>query len=86
MFGEDEHHPWNRLFRALFIRSLPDGREFGNDELDPLLWPGQKEYLMQGRSYENALSALDEFERTNAQKLISDASASDPATRPLGAV
>jgi hypothetical protein len=53
-------HTWNRLHRALFVRTTRDGKELGRDALDPLLWPGT-EHLLAGRSHEEVVARLDEL-------------------------
>ena len=45
LYDPDPNHIWNRLYRSLYMRLGPDGREYGYDELDPLLWPSTK-YLL----------------------------------------
>lgn len=61
----------DRLYRALCIRVAPDGREFGEEELDPLLWLNTK-HLLTSPSHEQALKALDEFLAPDAQRLVAD--------------
>jgi hypothetical protein len=64
-------HPWNRLHHHLQVRTAVDGREFGLDEVDPLLWRETK-HLLSGPSHTQALGLLDEFLRTAGDRLISD--------------
>jgi len=64
-------HIWNRLHRQFFIRIAQDGKQFGFDELDPLLWTETK-YLISGPSHQQALSLLDEFLAQHADRLITD--------------
>src|SRR5215831_2008246 len=45
-YDRDPNHVWNRLYRALYQRVSPDGKEHGYDELDPLLWAGTKDLLV----------------------------------------
>src|SRR5260221_166747 len=45
LYDPDPSHVWNRLYRGLFQRTARDGREYGYDELEPLLWPSTK-YLL----------------------------------------
>src|SRR5207245_5627171 len=42
LYDRDPHHLWNRLYDALFVRVGPDGREYGRDRVDPLLWIGSR--------------------------------------------
>lgn len=69
----DSHadHIWNRLYRSLYLRVARDGREYGDDELDPLLWDSTR-HLLGGPANREALSCLDEFLDTHAERLISD--------------
>jgi hypothetical protein len=64
-------HLWNRLHSALFVREHADGRCFGHDELDPLLWPGSK-YLVRGEHHKYVLALLDEFLDRDGCKLVTD--------------
>src|SRR6185295_7128064 len=57
-------HIWNRLYRRFYIRTAGDGKEFGNDTLDPLLWATTK-YLITGPSHQQAVTLLDEFLSTH---------------------
>ncbi|MCA1602281.1 MAG: hypothetical protein LC776_11770 [Acidobacteria bacterium] len=69
----DSHpdHIWNRLYRSLYLRVARDGREYGHDELDPLLW-GTTKHLLGGPAYREAMNCLDQFLDTRAERLISD--------------
>jgi hypothetical protein len=71
LYDLDPDHIWNRLYRGLFIRVGRDGREYGYDEPDPLLWSETK-YLLSGPSNQLAIKLLDEFLETNAERLIKD--------------
>jgi hypothetical protein len=71
LYSPDPAHVWNRLYRSLYLRVARDGREYGYDELDPLLWP-ETTYLLGGPSYRQAVGVLDEFLDTHAERLISD--------------
>ena len=71
LYDPEPKHLWNRLYRQFHVRVASDGKEYGYDVLDPLLWPGTK-YLLIGPSHAQALSLLDEFLATHAEKLISD--------------
>src|ERR1700731_1347356 len=40
VYDPDPQHLWNRLYRVLYLRIAPeDGKIYGLDELDPLIWP-----------------------------------------------
>jgi hypothetical protein len=71
LYDPDPAHVWNRLYRSLYARAARDGREYGFDELDPLLWRETK-YLLGGSSYRQASDVLDEFLATHAERLVSD--------------
>ena len=71
LYDRNPKHLWNRLHSALFVRTAKDGRVFGRDELDPLLWDATK-YLRSGPSYQKAINLLDEFLSTNGERLITD--------------
>jgi len=71
IYDPASQHLWNRLFRQLYRRTTNDGQEYGWDSLDPLLWPGTT-YLLEGTSYQQALSILDEFLSTKGENLITD--------------
>ena len=47
LYDPEPNHVWNRLYRCFYRREGRDGREYGYDELDPLLWWSTK-YLLQG--------------------------------------
>ncbi|MCI0588267.1 MAG: hypothetical protein L0323_15665 [Planctomycetes bacterium] len=64
-------HPWELVHRALWVRTEPDGKEHGVDDLDPLLWP-QSRYLLEEPAFSRAVSALDAFLATNAERLFPD--------------
>ena len=71
LYDPEPKHIWNRLHRQFHVRVTSDEKEYGYDELDPLLWHGTS-YLLTGPSHKQALNLLDEFLATHAEKLISD--------------
>ena len=71
LYDADPSHIWNRLHRHFHVRVAPTGEEFGEDEIDPLLWLETK-YLLTGPSHEKALRLLDEFMEKRAERLIND--------------
>ena len=73
----DPQHLWNRLHGALFIRVGPNGRAYGQDRLEPLLWP-QSKHLLEPRSNSRAVAVLQEFLKNDGEKL-----AEDPLKRAL---
>jgi len=70
-YDPNPDHLWNRLYRQFYVRKGWDGREYGGDVLDPLLW-GETHYLITGPSHQQALSVLDEFLSTHGERLITD--------------
>jgi hypothetical protein len=71
LYDPDPNHLWNRLYRSLYQREGRDGRQYGYDELDPLLWRGTK-YLLTNPSYRQAVTLLDEFLSTHMERAITD--------------
>src|SRR5215471_15428704 len=71
VYDEDPGHLWNQLNEALFVRTAPDGKRFGRDELDILYWPTTKNLLFEP-SHQKAFAALDEFIDKHGEKLIRD--------------
>lgn len=71
IYDKDPHHLWNRLNDILFVRTAPDGKRFGLDELDILYWRTTK-HLLEGLSQQNALVVLDEFIATHGERLVRD--------------
>jgi hypothetical protein len=71
LFHPDPQHLWNRLHEALLARIGPDGRTYGLDRVEPLLWPGTK-HLLEDRSRDRALALLEDFLKNKGEKLIDD--------------
>lgn len=71
LYDPNPNHLWNRLYRSLYRRVGRDGREYGYDELDPLLWSGTK-YLLINPANQQAVAILDEFLSTHAERKIRD--------------
>src|SRR3984957_207410 len=61
----------NRLSVQLHARVAPEGKEFGIDTLDPLLW-SETNYLLEGKSHRAALSLAGEFLRTTGARQVTD--------------
>src|SRR5271165_1249151 len=59
IYDPNPEHLWNRLHCALWVRTGPDGKEYGGDRLDPLLWLETK-HLLEGTSHDVAIALLDE--------------------------
>jgi hypothetical protein len=71
LYHTDPEHLWNRLHEALFVRVGPDGREYGRDRLEPLLWRGSK-HLLEAKSNGRAEALLKGFLKDNGEKLVGD--------------
>ena len=71
IYDSNPDHIWNRVFRQFYRRTTKDGKEYGSDELDPLLW-FDTTYLLDGYSHQQAIQVLDEFLTTYAENLIRD--------------
>src|SRR5262245_12977168 len=62
LYHADRDHLWNRVHAALFVRTGPDGKAYGEDRLEPLLW-SDSGYLLDGPRADRAVAVLDEFDR-----------------------
>jgi hypothetical protein len=71
IYHADPQHLWNRLHEAVFHRIGLDGKTYGQDRLEPLLWTYSK-HLLEERSRDRVLALLDEFLRTDGEALIAD--------------
>ena len=71
LYHADPEHLWNRLHEALFVRIGRDGRAYGQDRLEPLLWRMSK-HLLEERSNKSAIALLEEFLKNKGEKLIDD--------------
>jgi hypothetical protein len=70
-YSRDPDHLWNRVHAALLVRTGPDGKDYGHDRLEPLLWD-ESEHLLKGKSAERAVAVLDEFLREKGESLFDD--------------
>ena len=71
VYDSDPEHVWNRLYAALFVRTGPDGRQYGVDSLDIPYWANTR-HLLEGDSQTRALAVLDEFLKKHQEKLFAD--------------
>jgi hypothetical protein len=71
VYDANPDHLWNRLHGALFIRTGPDGHLYGHDRLEPLLW-SHSMHLLNGNDHERAVAVLEEFLKSDGEKLIQD--------------
>src|SRR5687767_11493103 len=58
-YAADPEHVWNRLHRALFVRTMADGST-RDHPIDPLLYRGGT-FLLEGEEHARAIAALDAF-------------------------
>jgi hypothetical protein len=70
-YATQRWHLWNRIHETLIVRRSADGRRFGNQDLDPLLWT-DSDHLLKGVSGERARRSLDEFLTRDHDRLIQD--------------
>lgn len=70
-FSPDPQDISNRLYRQIHVRAAKNGKEYGFDELDPLLW-SQTKFLLSGPSHTQVVRLLDEFARTSAEQQFRD--------------
>lgn len=71
LYHTDRDHLWNRVHAALLMRVGPDGKDYGADRLEPLLWLDSK-HLTEGKSAERAVAVLEEFAKEKGETLIDD--------------
>ena len=71
IYDPNPKHLWNRLNETLFLRTAPDGKTFGLDELDILYW-WTTTNLLEGASHGRAIWLLAEFNKTRGENLIDD--------------
>jgi len=71
LFSQDPQDISNRLYRQVHVRKAKNGKEYGLDELDPLLW-SQTKYLLTGPSHTQLLGLLDEFTRIPPEQQLAD--------------
>ncbi len=71
IYDIDPDHLWNRVHAAFMVRLGPDGRIYGGDRLEPLLWSNSR-YLLEGKAADRAAAVLEEFLRDKGELLIDD--------------
>jgi hypothetical protein len=84
-FNSDPQDISNRLYRQVHVRTAKNGKEYGFDELDPLLWSHTK-YLLSGPSHTQLLGLLDEFLRMPPDQQLRNPVIKAILTRELWAV
>ena len=78
VYDPDPDHPFNLVHAALFLRVGPDGKIYGEDRLDPLLWAAST-HLDEGEpGHDAALAALEALDRR-----MRDDPVADPLRRAL---
>jgi hypothetical protein len=70
-YSADPNHIWNRVHRRLLVRRDAQGKVWGCDEVDPLLWR-ETQHVLAGPAYRETVALLDEFSRTHSEQLIRD--------------
>jgi hypothetical protein len=71
LYHRDHNQLWNRLHSAVVIRVGPDGRAYGQDRLEPLLWR-ESDHLLNGKSADRVVAVLEEFFRKKEETLLND--------------
>ena len=71
LYDADADHLWNRLYSAFSLRTAADGKVYGTDELEPILYP-QSKFLLAGKQHKEALALLDEFLAKDGGNLVKD--------------
>jgi hypothetical protein len=71
LYHRDHDHLWNRVHSALLIRVGPDGRAYGADRLEPLLW-AESNNLLVGSSADRAIAILEDFLRQKGESRTND--------------
>ena len=69
VYDADPGHLWNRLYAALYVRTTDDGQSYGQDDLDPFLWPSST-YLLTEPRHGQILALLNEFLDKRGDNLI----------------
>ena len=59
---------YTRLYESIMIRQGPDGKSYGADALDPLLVWHPSKFLIEGKSRERLIAALDAFASQPSRK------------------
>ncbi len=71
VYDSNPSHLWNRVYAALLVREDKQGKQYGEDSLDPLLWR-ETEHLLSQPSHRKAIQVLDEFLRIHGENLVDD--------------
>jgi len=70
-YSADQNHIWNRVHRRLLERQDAQGKTWGCDEVDPLVW-NESKHVLAGTAYTETVRLLGEFASTHAERLIHD--------------
>lgn len=71
IYDSDPAHLWNRIHATFMLRQGPDGKWYGHDRLEPLLWT-ESQHFREGPELDRARSVLHEFLRDHGETLIND--------------
>jgi len=71
-YGPEAEHIWNRVYRQLWERRDANGKTWGCNEVDPLLWDRSRHILV-NPAYKETVRLLDEFTSTHSERLVHDA-------------
>jgi hypothetical protein len=71
IYDPNPAHLWNRVYATLLVREDKHRNRFGEDSLQPPLWP-ESEHLLSEPSHKLASQVLDEFLRTHGETLVHD--------------
>ena len=72
LFDPDPAHPWNRLHRHFYVRSVPGGGNYVHHGLDAPPIGADGSYLLEGETYEKTIQLLDDFLQGKADERIGD--------------
>jgi hypothetical protein len=71
IYDSDPNHLWNRLHSTVYARRYSDGRQTGQDEVDPLIWRSSR-HILAGPAYGQAVGTLNELFTGEGSRLVED--------------
>src|SRR5438034_232503 len=69
-YSTDSEHLWNRLHRALFVRTAKNGAQYVHS-VDPFLYENGS-FLLEGDAHRGAITVLDEFLAAPREQMVDD--------------